>query len=66
MVNYQATLDRTFSALADPVRRAMLSHLTRGEATVSELGAPHRLTLPAVLKHVRYLESAGLLKARKE
>jgi len=65
MVNH-STLDQTFSALADPVRRTMLSRLSQGEATVSELGAPHRLTLPGVLKHVRYLERAGLVTARKE
>lgn len=44
----------------------MLQRLSRGEASVSELGAPHRLTLPGVLKHVRYLEGAGLVTARKE
>ncbi|MEP7381833.1 MAG: metalloregulator ArsR/SmtB family transcription factor [Gemmatimonadota bacterium] len=44
----------------------MLQRLARGEASVSELGTPHRLTLPGVLKHVRYLESAGLVTARKE
>jgi DNA-binding transcriptional ArsR family regulator len=58
-------MDRTFMALADPVRRAMLARLRAGEATVGELAAPHAITLPGILKHVRYLERAGLVQARK-
>ena len=52
-------------ALADPVRRAMLGRLRAGEATVGELAEPHAITLPGILKHVRYLERAGLVQARK-
>ncbi|MGQ0646550.1 MAG: ArsR/SmtB family transcription factor [Gemmatimonadaceae bacterium] len=66
MVNYSSTLDTTFSALADPVRRTMLGQLRGGEASVGELAAPHAITLAAMLKHVRYLERAGLVRARKE
>jgi DNA-binding transcriptional ArsR family regulator len=58
-------LDMTFSALADPTRRAMLARLSRGPASVSELGAPHEMSLPAVSKHVRVLEHAGLIARRK-
>src|ERR1700738_2565520 len=67
MVNYStvsdnAPLDATFGALADPIRRAILSLLARGQATVSELAAPFDVSLPAVSKHLRVLESAGLLQ----
>jgi DNA-binding transcriptional ArsR family regulator len=66
MVNYlaaaNAPLDATFGALADPTRRAILSRLARGQATVSELAAPFDVSLPAVSKHLRVLESAGLLQ----
>ena len=51
-----ATLDRAFSALSDPTRRAMLERLARGPATVSELAAPAGISLPGTLKHVRILE----------
>jgi DNA-binding transcriptional ArsR family regulator len=59
----QDTLSLTFAALADPTRRAMLSRLSRGEASVSDLGKPFlkRMSLPAVTKHVKVLEKAGLL-----
>ena len=67
MVNYSiasddAPLDATFGALADPTRRAILARLARGEATVTELAAPFDVSLPAVSKHLRVLESAGLLR----
>ena len=55
------TLDSTFAALADPTRRAILAHLTRGEATVKELAEPFEMTLPAVSKHLKVLERAGLI-----
>ncbi len=55
------TLDRTFAALADPTRRAILSRLTAGEATVTELAAPFPISLPAVSKHLKVLEHAGLI-----
>ncbi len=66
MVNNSAfALDRTFSAVADPTRRAMLSRLSRGEATVKELAAPFRISMPAISRHIRVLENAGLLRRRK-
>lgn len=56
-------LSRTFAALADPTRRAMLAHLSRGEANVSELAQPFlgAMSLPAVTKHLKVLEGAGLV-----
>lgn len=54
-------LSTTFAALADPTRRALLAQLTRGEATVNELAAPHAMTLPAVSRHLKVLENAGLV-----
>jgi DNA-binding transcriptional ArsR family regulator len=64
MVNSQ-TLNRTFSALSDPTRRAMLEQLSLGPATVSELAAPARISLPGALKHVRILEEADLVASEK-
>ncbi len=55
------TLSRTFQALADPTRRAILARLMEGEATVSELAAPHAMTLPSVSRHLKVLEQAGLV-----
>lgn len=54
-------LDKTFSALADPTRRAILARLADGEATVTELAAPFAMSLPAVSKHLKVLERAGLI-----
>lgn len=54
-------LDATFFALADPTRRAILAHLVRGEATVNELVAPFSLSQPAISKHLKVLERAGLI-----
>jgi len=54
-------LDATFSALADPTRRAILARLVEGEASVMELAAPFALSQPAVSKHLRVLENAGLI-----
>ena len=54
-------LDDTFAAMANRTRRAILMHLTRGEATVNELAKPFDLTLPAVSKHLKVLERAGLV-----
>jgi DNA-binding transcriptional ArsR family regulator len=66
MVNYQATLDRTFAALVDPTRRAILAHLERkGGASVSELAAPFAIKLPAVMKHLDVLADAGLVTRSK-
>jgi DNA-binding transcriptional ArsR family regulator len=55
------TLSATFSALADPTRRAILAQLREGEATVNELAAPHAMSLPAVSRHLKVLEQAGLV-----
>jgi DNA-binding transcriptional ArsR family regulator len=54
-------LDRTFAALADPTRRAILKRLASGEATVSELAEPFPVSVQAVSKHLKVLESAGLI-----
>lgn len=54
-------LSATFSALSDPTRRAMLTRLSQGEASVNELAAPFKMSLPAVSKHIKVLERAGLL-----
>ena len=54
-------LDGTFSALADPTRRAILARLALGEASVNELVAPFRLSQPAISKHLKVLERAGLI-----
>ncbi|HTO87586.1 MAG TPA: metalloregulator ArsR/SmtB family transcription factor [Thermoanaerobaculia bacterium] len=67
MVNYSAALDTTFSALADPTRRAILAQLAEfPEASVSDLARPFAMSLPAISKHVRVLEGAGLLSRRKQ
>ena len=55
-------LDSTFAALADPTRRAILARLSRGESSVTSLAAPFSMSLPAVSKHLRVLQSAGLLR----
>jgi len=54
-------LSRTFAALADPTRRSILAELARGETTVNALAAPHAISLPAVSRHLRVLERAGLV-----
>lgn len=54
-------LSATFAALADPTRRAMLAQLTRGEATVNQLAEPFAISLPAVSRHLKVLERAGLV-----
>jgi DNA-binding transcriptional ArsR family regulator len=59
-------LDAAFSALADPTRRAILARLARGEATVMELAAPFEMTQPAVSRHLKVLEDAGLIVRRAE
>jgi len=58
------SLDSTFAALADPTRRAILARLALGEATVLELAAPFDMTQPAVSKHLKVLEGAGLILRR--
>jgi DNA-binding transcriptional ArsR family regulator len=59
-------LDAAFSALADPTRRAILSRLAQGEATVMELAEPFELSQPAISQHLKVLESAGLIARRVE
>ena len=59
-------LSTTFAALADPTRRVILERLSRGEATPGELARPLRISWPAVTKHLRVLERAGLLQRRRE
>ena len=67
MVNQNIpTLDKTFAALADPTRRAILSRLTQGTATVTELAEPFAMSLPAISKHLTVLEKAGLLTRQKQ
>jgi DNA-binding transcriptional ArsR family regulator len=58
-------LDRTFSALADPTRRSILEYLTHGDRCVTDLARPHRMSLPAVSKHLRVLERAGLVRRQR-
>ncbi len=70
MVKYSSTLNRTFAALADPTRRRILAHLARGDRRVTDLARPHAarphpMSLPAVSKHLRVLEKAGLLRRRR-
>lgn len=59
-------LSTTFAALADPKRRAILARLTEGEATVTELAEPFRISLPAVSRHLKVLERAGLITRSRE
>jgi DNA-binding transcriptional ArsR family regulator len=68
MVNSMSTdkLSTTFSALADPTRRAILGKLSRGEKSVTELAKPFKMSLPAVSKHLKVLEKAGLIERGRE
>ncbi len=59
-------LDATFAALADPTRRAILARLAQGDASVSELAEPFEMTQPAVSKHLRVLERAGLISRGRD
>ncbi|MEX0784431.1 MAG: metalloregulator ArsR/SmtB family transcription factor [Dehalococcoidia bacterium] len=59
-------LSSTFSALADPTRRAILARLSAGDASVTELAAPFKISLPAVSKHLKVLERAGLISRGRE
>ena len=60
------TLSLTFFALADPTRRAILGKLTSGEASVTELARPFKMTMPAITKHLKVLERAGLIERGRE
>jgi DNA-binding transcriptional ArsR family regulator len=66
MVTTQRRLDRTFGALADPIRRAILARLADGDATVGELARPFRVSRPAISKHLRVLERAELVRRERE
>lgn len=66
MVKYTPKLDATFAALADPTRRAILGRLAGGDTSVGELARPFAMSLPAVSKHLRVLERAGLLTQSKQ
>jgi DNA-binding transcriptional ArsR family regulator len=59
-------LDATFAALADPTRRAILARLARGETTVQDLAEPFAMSLPAISKHLKVLEHAGLISRSRE
>ncbi|MCA9277548.1 MAG: winged helix-turn-helix transcriptional regulator [Phycisphaeraceae bacterium] len=59
-------ISQKLSALADPTRRAILSRLSRGEASVTELAEPFDMTMPAITKHLKVLERAGLIERRRE
>lgn len=60
------TLSQTFAALADPTRRAILARLSEGPATVNELAAPFEISLPAISRHLKVLETAGLIARGRE
>lgn len=62
----QDALSTTFSALADPTRRAILQRLTQGPATINELAEPFDMTLPSVSRHIKVLEQAGLVSKARE
>lgn len=66
MVTNNLQLDLTFGALADPSRRAILARLARGEATVGELARPFHVSRPAISKHLRVLERAGLVRRTRD
>lgn len=65
MAKYDSRLDLHFAALGDPTRRAILSRLARGQASVSELAAAHDMALPSFLGHLNRLEGAGLITSAK-
>ncbi len=65
-MNQPDALSRTFGALSDPTRRAILARLSKGDLTVNEVAAPFSMTLGAVSKHLRVLESAGLVARSRE
>ena len=69
MVKYSENSDQlslTFGALADPTRRAMLARLSKGEASVTELAEPFAMSMPAITKHLKVLEKAGLISRGKD
>jgi len=66
MLTNNQRLDRTFGALADPTRRAIIGRLARGETTVGELARPFRVSRPAISQHLRVLERAGLVRRTRD
>lgn len=66
MAKLESNLDLCFSALSDPTRRMILQRLARGEASVSELAAPHDMALPSFMGHLKKLENAGLIISAKK
>jgi DNA-binding transcriptional ArsR family regulator len=62
MVNYSGTLDDTFSALSNPIRRGILTRLAGGWSTVKQLAEPYQVSAPAISRHLRVLEKAGLIE----
>jgi DNA-binding transcriptional ArsR family regulator len=65
-MGYEQQLDATFAALADPTRRAILARLATGEASVSELAEPFAMSQPAISKHLKVLERAGLIRRGRD
>jgi len=65
-MGYERQLDATFAALADPTRRAILARLAQGEASVSELAQPFAMSQPAISKHLKVLERAGLIRRGRD
>src|SRR3954468_12412240 len=66
VMNYSERLDATFAALADPTRRTILARLASGEASVTELARPFAMSQPAISKHLKVLESAGLISRGRD
>jgi DNA-binding transcriptional ArsR family regulator len=62
----ESNLDATFAALSDPTRRAILARLALGETSVTELAGPFKMTMPAISKHLKVLEKAGLIERGRE
>ena len=65
MANHPPHLDNVFGALADPTRRAIIARLSQGEASVGELAQPFDMALPSLMKHIRVLETGGLVESEK-
>ena len=66
MLNESPVLDRAFQALSDPVRRRLLTRLSRGPASVSELAQPFSISLPAIMQHLKALQDSGLVRSEKK
>lgn len=65
MLNHDSRLDLAFRALADPTRRAIVDRLSRGQASVSEIAEPLKMSLAAVVQHIQVLEESGVVRTRK-